>query len=431
MFNAATLYRGKPAVIGTLLDVTERKQVENRIRESEANLRTIMDSVYDAVFIHDLDGTILDVNEKMLELYRVSREQALHARIVEDFSAPDNPFDKVPAIWESAVSGEDQFFEWKARRPNDGSVYDVEVFLHKITLQARPLILANVRDITARKRAEDALRRSETNYREIFDSVNDAIFVHDITTGDVLSANRKSAEMFGYSQEEFRHFISESLFTGLPGLYRAGRAEMAPARDRRPPADLRMALEEKERRAVLGGGQPQARGHRRGDPAARHCPRNNGTETNTRGSETDKGTARRSPTDRRDRQLGVGRSDEHGSPGPTRSTVFSICRAGEFKGTFEAIMEMVHPGDRGGIERSLAEATSQRKETSVNEYRIIRPDGSIRIIHARFRLEYDETGLVTVMRGTAQDVTEARHAEEALKLTQFSLDHAAVSAFLY
>ncbi len=53
-----------------------------------------------------------------------------------------------------------------------------------------------------RRKAEQALRASERNYREIFNATNDAVFVHDATTGAILDINQTTADMFGYSREE-------------------------------------------------------------------------------------------------------------------------------------------------------------------------------------------------------------------------------------
>ena len=64
-------------------------------------------------------------------------------------------------------------------------------------------------DITDRKQAEEALQRSEANYRAIFDSMNDAIFVHDAETDAILDVNRKVCEMFGYTSEEALRLIAE------------------------------------------------------------------------------------------------------------------------------------------------------------------------------------------------------------------------------
>jgi PAS domain S-box-containing protein len=59
-------------------------------------------------------------------------------------------------------------------------------------------------EVAEHKCREEALRESEVNYRSIFDAANDAIFVHDIETGDILDANQKMREMYGYTVDEVR-----------------------------------------------------------------------------------------------------------------------------------------------------------------------------------------------------------------------------------
>jgi PAS domain S-box-containing protein len=66
------------------------------------------------------------------------------------------------------------------------------------------------------KKTTEALRRSEANYRTIFDAANDAIFVHDTESGKILSVNRKTCEMFGYTREEMEQLTVEDISTGVP-----------------------------------------------------------------------------------------------------------------------------------------------------------------------------------------------------------------------
>jgi PAS domain S-box-containing protein len=164
---------------GTRLDITERKHAEKAMSESEQALRTIFDNTHDAIFVHSVEGQILDVNRKMLELYRVTRKQALKSSIAEDFSTSDNPLDELEFRWSRVLKGESLLFEWKAKRPNDGSVFDVEVALKRITLNDRAVVLANVRDISARKAAEAVLRESEEKFRALVEHSSDAIMRFD------------------------------------------------------------------------------------------------------------------------------------------------------------------------------------------------------------------------------------------------------------
>jgi len=71
-------------------------------------------------------------------------------------------------------------------------------------------------DIAERKRAEEALRNSEANYRAIFDAAEDAIFIHDIDSGAILDANPKACEMYGYTREELQRVDIGALSSGVP-----------------------------------------------------------------------------------------------------------------------------------------------------------------------------------------------------------------------
>lgn len=73
-----------------------------------------------------------------------------------------------------------------------------------------------ITDITERSLAEEALRASEANYRAVFDTANDAIFVHDVDTGAILDTNQKATEMYGYTTEEFRRINVEVISEGTP-----------------------------------------------------------------------------------------------------------------------------------------------------------------------------------------------------------------------
>jgi PAS domain S-box-containing protein len=66
------------------------------------------------------------------------------------------------------------------------------------------------------KKKVEALRKSEANYRTIFDTANDAIFIHDTENGKILSVNRKACEMFGYAQEELERLTVGDISTGVP-----------------------------------------------------------------------------------------------------------------------------------------------------------------------------------------------------------------------
>ena len=120
--------------------------------------KTLFDNIYDAVLLHALDGRILAVNRKMLEMYRVTAGESCSFSIETDYSSEKNPHERLRATWDKVIAGENQFFDWTARRPHDGSTFDVEVFLCRLTLLGTDLILATVRDVSHSKEIERQLR---------------------------------------------------------------------------------------------------------------------------------------------------------------------------------------------------------------------------------------------------------------------------------
>ncbi|MCK9591037.1 MAG: PAS domain S-box protein [Methanoregula sp.] len=161
-------------------DITERKQAEREIRKARDMFRTFVDHSYDAVFISDLNGRVLDVNATMLKMYQVNREEALSLTI-DDFSGPASlmRLEDSQKIWNEVLSGKDHILPWQAKRPKDGSLFDVEVYLTRIEIENQPVILANVRDVTDRKRAEEALIESRGQYKKIFESFIDIYYETD------------------------------------------------------------------------------------------------------------------------------------------------------------------------------------------------------------------------------------------------------------
>ncbi|MEA5112957.1 MAG: PAS domain S-box protein [Geobacteraceae bacterium] len=88
-------------------------------------------------------------------------------------------------------------------RLRNGDVREVEIYCTPIILRGRQFFFSIVHDISERIKAQEALRISEDNYRTIFDSVTDAIFVHDMETGRILEINSMACEMFGYTRDDF------------------------------------------------------------------------------------------------------------------------------------------------------------------------------------------------------------------------------------
>lgn len=143
--------RGKEDEVIALLpegrDITDLKKIESDLIASHTKLRTFFNHTYDAIFIHDHQGRVLEVNNTMCRMYHLTPEEAIQYTI-QDYTGPGSSIEEAKDHWNKALSGEDQIFLVQARRPKDGSLFHVEVFLTRIDGDDEPIILANVRRLS-------------------------------------------------------------------------------------------------------------------------------------------------------------------------------------------------------------------------------------------------------------------------------------------
>ncbi|HEY3187542.1 MAG TPA: PAS domain S-box protein, partial [Solirubrobacteraceae bacterium] len=92
-------------------------------------------------------------------------------------------------------------------------------------------------------------------------------------------------------------------------------------------------------------------------------------------------------------------------------------RPDRFPGSYGSYLDKVHADDRARVARVIETAVAERRGWSL-DYRIVRPDGEVRMIHARGEVVLDDHGRPSLVRGTAQDVTESRRVEDALRAAE-------------
>ncbi|MDD5384442.1 MAG: PAS domain S-box protein [Gallionella sp.] len=191
---------GNPVINGVLVtmrDITERKQAEQILAESESRFREIFNTVSDAIFIHDTEtGRIVDVNRRMCEMYGVTREEVI-ACGPDDLSAGVPPYSSAEAIEKIRLARTEgpQTFDWLARA-RDGRFFWVEVSLRFAHIGNQQRILAVVRDISERKHMDMELRIAAIAFES-----QDGMVITDANSV-ILRVNRAFTEITGYTAEE-------------------------------------------------------------------------------------------------------------------------------------------------------------------------------------------------------------------------------------
>ncbi len=147
---------GEDCLLAVFNDITERKKAEEALRNSEIRFRTLVQQAVDALFVINPAGRIVDVNQQACRNLHYSREELLSLSVA-DFVA-ETPVENFADLWIQLESTSSMTIEGKHRR-KDGSIFPVEVRLGLLNYSDERLVLALVRDISERKRAEQMLAR--------------------------------------------------------------------------------------------------------------------------------------------------------------------------------------------------------------------------------------------------------------------------------
>lgn len=200
--------------------MAERAQSEKALRESEAQLHTIVENLDEGVVASDLNGKLLQWNRAALRLHGYSSSQQDRRRFTELIDTFElSTLDGIPVPVE----------QWPLARILRGdALHNLELGVRRIGADwhrilnyggtlvhnaiGRPLMaIVTIGDITDRKRADEMLRASEERYRKLFESNPNPMWVLDAETLSFLAVNAAAVRHYGYSQEEFRAMTLEDI----------------------------------------------------------------------------------------------------------------------------------------------------------------------------------------------------------------------------
>jgi PAS domain S-box-containing protein len=198
-FGSKRMYfAGRPAVSVVMRDITKRRQMEQALRESEAKYRDVVERANDTVAIVQ-DTIIKYINNRSLELLGYQPNQMIGTPMVE-YVHPDE-LQRLISRYERRMVGEplESIYE-TALLHRDGSRVDVEINVGLITYEGRPAELVLVRNITERRKVQEALRQSEEHYSTLVRSLTDAVF--KLTGREITWCNDRVEDIYGYKKDE-------------------------------------------------------------------------------------------------------------------------------------------------------------------------------------------------------------------------------------
>lgn len=201
-------------MFGTVQDITEAKLARDLLRQSEEKYRNVVERAHDGIIIVQ-DGIIKFANARMAELDGSSVEELTGT----PYTAHVHPSEllRLMDIYRRRMAGEDLpgIYETILLR-KDGSAAPSELNAGVITYEGRPADMVIVRDITDRKRAEEALKESELRFSSLMQTASDGVIMSD-AAGAILTWNTGAERIFGYTNREA---LGKPLTMLMPERYR-------------------------------------------------------------------------------------------------------------------------------------------------------------------------------------------------------------------
>jgi PAS domain S-box-containing protein len=198
------------SIVGTVMDITERKRVEEELRESEQRIRTFLDSTSDMAFLKDESFRHIIANSSLCKFYGKTENEIIGKT---DFDLMTGK-----AASECKKTDEQTLLSNALLITEEvvgGRYYETMKFPVELA-EGKKGIGAYIRDITERKRADETLRESEIELRAILESTGDGILVVD-NNGKVIKTNKRFADLWLIPQSLLNSGDDEALLTYVLG----------------------------------------------------------------------------------------------------------------------------------------------------------------------------------------------------------------------
>lgn len=224
-------YRGQPASVGSFMDITEYKRLEDDLRRSEERFRTIFEEMNETYYEVDLRGHFTFVNDTMCRNVGIPKEQLIGASYklttpMEDIDKTFKIFNEIYRTGEPVKGLKNRYID------KDGNVRWVELSAFPIRNEKGDIIgfRGIGEDITERVKVEEALRKSEERYRTLLEEMDEAYYEVDLR-GNFTFVNDALCRLLGYSREEaiglnYRAYTPqedwENVYRAYNSVYRTG-----------------------------------------------------------------------------------------------------------------------------------------------------------------------------------------------------------------
>jgi PAS domain S-box-containing protein len=428
-------------VVGTTVEITERKRAEQRLRQNEAYLAESQRLSHTGSWALDVaTERYAYVSQECLRIYGFDSDESLPTREAVFQRIHPEDRDRVERVFHNALREKiDSTDELRIVLP-DGTVKNIQVIRHPLLNRAGDVVelVGTSIDITERKRAEQELREREALFRLAISSVELGVYEWDAASDTSRWENERMFEIFGRTRAEgpislhkFRTEVMEP--EDLPAFDRVHSEAMRSDRIFKPVCRIRRHNDGEQRWIEFCGRFEHAADGsvKRNIGVLADITERKRREEALRQSEAYLAEAQRlSHTGSWAFEIA---SDKYSYISEEDSRIWGLDPQ-EGSPNRETIFRRIIPEDRKRVQESFQRCVRKKVDTS-DEYRIVLPDGTFKDVHTIRHPVLNSAGKVVRLVGTSVDITERKRAEEALREseTRFRtfVDHASDALFVY
>jgi PAS domain S-box-containing protein len=205
-FSAAPIKDGKEIVgfVIFVLDITDSKNMEARLCESEERLRQLIEYAPDAIYVSDLEGNFIDENREAEKVTGYKREELVGKNMFRLRLFSEKYLSKAMEALEKNACGQKtgpDEFEFVRK---DRSTITLEISSYPVKSHGKVEIVAIARDIAERKAMKEELRESEERFRDLYEGIRDPISIFVGREGRLIDYNKAFKRLLGYADEELK-----------------------------------------------------------------------------------------------------------------------------------------------------------------------------------------------------------------------------------
>ena len=205
------IYNGAVAGLGTGIDITERIEAENALRESEERYRALSDSAFEGLVINNGTHSIL-ANHKVVELFGYDSMEIFLRTPLQELITPES----LVVVRQVVANADSAAYEVVGRK-QDGQTFPLEVQSRPILYQGKPMRVVAVRDISARKQIEAALHARDVQLHTIIDNAPVILVALD-TTGRITLLDGRGLATLGMETATWIGQSVYELFADIPNI---------------------------------------------------------------------------------------------------------------------------------------------------------------------------------------------------------------------